>query len=100
MPLRLTRSDITTLNVDAVVNSANPSLTGIGPDLPDGSGGVDGAIHRAAGPELYRYCVALSQVDTGPEGQPVRCRPGCCVLTPGFRLPALYILHAVAPRGV
>ena len=70
--------DITTLGVDAIVNAANEQLA-VG-------GGVCGAIHRAAGPELARACAALAP-----------CLTGEARLTPGFRLPAKYILHAVEP---
>jgi len=70
--------DITTLDVDAVVNAANQSLAP--------GGGVCGAIHRAAGPELARACAAV-----GP------CPTGEARLTPGFRLPARYVIHAVGP---
>ena len=72
------RADITTLDVDAIVNAANPALAG--------GGGVDGAIHRAAGPELARAAVALAP-----------CPPGEAVLTPGFRLPARFVVHTVGP---
>jgi O-acetyl-ADP-ribose deacetylase len=71
-------ADITTLDVDAIVNAANSGLRG--------GGGVDGAIHRAAGPELARAAVAA-----GP------CPTGHAVMTPGFRLPARYVIHAVGP---
>jgi O-acetyl-ADP-ribose deacetylase (regulator of RNase III) len=71
-------ADITTLEVDAIVNAANPSL--------GGGGGVDGAIHRAAGPDLARAATAHG-----------RCEPGDAVLTPGFRLPARMVIHAVGP---
>jgi len=70
--------DITTLGVDAIVNAANEQLA-VG-------GGVCGAIHRAAGSELARACAALAPCPTGEAR-----------LTPGFRLPAKYILHAVGP---
>lgn len=72
------RADITTLHVDAIVNAANSALAG--------GGGVDGAIHRAAGPEL-----ALATTQFG------RCPPGEAVITPGFRLPARFVIHAVGP---
>jgi O-acetyl-ADP-ribose deacetylase (regulator of RNase III) len=72
------QADITTLDVDAIVNAANSSLAG--------GGGVDGAIHRAAGPELARAAIAL-----GP------CPAGEAVITPGFRLRARFVIHAVGP---
>jgi len=71
-------ADITTLDVDAIVNAANSGLRG--------GGGVDGAIHRAAGPELAPAAVAA-----GP------CPTGHAVMTPGFRLPARNVIHAVGP---
>lgn len=84
MPIEVRLADITTLAFDAIVNAANESLLG--------GGGVDGAIHRAAGPELLPACRAIPEAPPG-----VRCPTGDARITPGFRLPAKHVIHTVGP---
>jgi O-acetyl-ADP-ribose deacetylase (regulator of RNase III) len=84
MSLCAVQTDITTLRVDAIVNAANERMLG--------GGGVDGAIHRAAGPLLYQACLKIPQVVPG-----VRCPTGEARITPGFELPAKFVIHTVGP---
>lgn len=82
--LTIKKADITREHVDAIVNASNQEMRG--------GGGVNGAIHRAAGPELDEHCVRMPQVRPG-----VRCPTGEAVRVPGFRLPARYLINTVGP---
>ena len=80
----IVQGDITKLAVDAIVNAANEQMLG--------GGGVDGAIHRAAGRALFEACLAVPEVRPG-----VRCPTGEARITPGFALPAKFVIHTVGP---
>ena len=82
--MRIVQGDITKLAVDAIVNAANQVMLG--------GGGVDGAIHRAAGKELFDACLKVSEVRPG-----VRCPTGEARITPGFKLLSKFVIHAVGP---
>ena len=84
MTIEILQADVAHLHIDAIVNSANETLLG--------GGGVDGAIHRAAGLRLLQACRAI------PEARPgVRCPTGETRITPGFDLPARFVIHTVGP---
>lgn len=83
-PMKIVQGDITGLEVDAVVNAANEEMLG--------GGGVDGAIHLAAGRELFEACLKVPEVRPG-----VRCPTGEARITPGFRLRAKRVIHTVGP---
>src|SRR3954447_1277048 len=82
--LEAVQADITTLRVDAIVNAANERMLG--------GGGVDGAIHRAAGRDLYEECRSVREVRPG-----VRCPTGEARITGGYNLPAKHVIHTVGP---
>lgn len=85
--INVVKGDLTQQKVDAIVNAAN--------ELMLGGGGVDGAIHRAAGPKLLAACRAVPEVR-----EKVRCPTGEARITGGFELPAKYVIHTVGPRYV
>ena len=82
--ITIMRGDLTVQAVDAIVNAANEGMLG--------GGGVDGAIHRAAGPELHAACAEVPEVAPS-----VRCPTGQARITPGFQLRATYVIHTVGP---
>ena len=82
--IKIIQGDITTLAVDAIVNAANQVMLG--------GGGVDGAIHDAAGEELFEACLKVPEVRPG-----VRCPTGEARITPGFKLPTKFVIHTVGP---
>ena len=84
MQVKVIQGDITKLAVDAIVNAANQVMLG--------GGGVDGAIHDAAGDELYKACLKVPEVRPG-----VRCPTGEARITSGFKLPAKFVIHTVGP---
>jgi len=84
MQIEVLHDDITCVKVDAIVNAANERMLG--------GGGVDGAIHRAAGPELLEECFKVKEVSTGR-----RCPTGEARITPAGKLPAKYVIHTVGP---
>ena len=87
MAIELVKGDITEQDVDAIVNAAHEGLMG--------GGGVDGAIHRKAGPKLLSECRTLPEIELG-----IRCPMGMAKLTSGHNLKAKYVIHTVAPKYV
>lgn len=84
MTIRLEKADLTTVQVDAIVNAANEQMLG--------GGGVDGAIHEAAGDDLFEACLLFPEVRSR-----VRCPTGKARVTPGFNLPCKFVIHTVGP---
>ena len=82
--IKVIQGDITTLAVDAIINAANERMLG--------GGGVDGAIHDAAGEELFKACLKVPEVRPG-----IRCPTGEARITSGFKLPAKFVIHTVGP---
>jgi len=82
--IEIVQGDITKIPIDAIVNAANERMLG--------GGGVDGAIHRAAGPQLVEACILVDEIAPG-----ARCPTGEARITPAFNLPAEYVIHTVGP---
>jgi len=86
--IQLVKRDITTMPVDCIVNAAHAALMG-------GGGGVDGAIHRAAGPRLLQACREIPEQELG-----IRCKVGEAYITDAFNLPCKHVIHTVAPKWI